>query len=79
MTVHSRLDVESPCVKVCVLDPDSGWCIGCGRSRGEIAGWLAMAPEQRHSLMLTLPARLQALTRDRRRKGGRRGRTGSPA
>lgn len=29
---------ESLCVGVCMFDPDSGACMGCGRSAEEIAG-----------------------------------------
>jgi predicted Fe-S protein YdhL (DUF1289 family) len=34
--------VESPCIKVCVLDAASV-CIGCGRTIDEIAGWSRMS------------------------------------
>lgn len=63
-------DIESPCVKICVVDPDSGSCIGCGRTRDEIAGWIAMQPDQRRHVMMELPDRLANLTRRKRRKGG---------
>ena len=33
--------IESPCNKICTLDPASGLCIGCGRSLAEIARWSA--------------------------------------
>ena len=29
----------SPCVKICVVDPLSGLCIGCGRTVAEISQW----------------------------------------
>jgi predicted Fe-S protein YdhL (DUF1289 family) len=61
-------------VKLCVVDPDSGFCIGCGRSRSEIAGWIAMGPGERRAVMAGLDARLDSLTRNKRRKGGARGR-----
>jgi uncharacterized protein len=67
-------DVETPCIKVCVLDPGSGFCIGCGRSREEIASWLDLNIEQRRGIMRTLPERISSLSNRRRRKGGRRGR-----
>ena len=43
--------VVSPCVNVCQMDASTGWCRGCARSLGEIAGW-GGAPEtvQRHVL-----------------------------
>jgi uncharacterized protein len=35
--------VPSPCVGVCKMSPDSGWCTGCWRSLDEIAQWGRMA------------------------------------
>jgi uncharacterized protein len=54
-------EIESPCVKVCVLDPVSKHCIGCGRSLAEIAGWTGFSPEERRRIMTELPARRAAL------------------
>ena len=74
-------DIETPCVKLCVVEPDRGFCIGCGRSRSEIAGWIAMDPAARREVMEGLVQRLETLTRHKRRKGGARGRrnaTGAP-
>jgi predicted Fe-S protein YdhL (DUF1289 family) len=53
-------EIESPCIKVCVLDPGSEHCVGCGRSLAEIAGWTAFAPEERRRIMAELPARMAA-------------------
>lgn len=68
--------IETPCVKICVVDPDSGFCIGCGRTRGEIAGWIGMSPAERHTVMVALPERVATLTLRKSRRGGRRGRMG---
>jgi predicted Fe-S protein YdhL (DUF1289 family) len=76
MTVHSRIDIETPCVKVCVLDPESGYCIGCGRTRNEIAGWLDMTDQLRRDIIAGLPQRVDSLTRAKRRRGGARARRG---
>ena len=67
-------DIETPCVKVCVVDPETQFCIGCGRTRGEIAGWIAMAAAERHRVIEALPERMATLTLRKRRKGGRQGR-----
>lgn len=49
----------SPCVNVCQMDAASGWCRGCARSLGEIAGWgAAPDPVQRHILDQLDPRRL---------------------
>jgi predicted Fe-S protein YdhL (DUF1289 family) len=53
--------IISPCIKVCVVDPISGLCIGCGRSLAEIGGWLGLSDAERRALMAILPARLAAL------------------
>ena len=74
MNAFTTSEIETPCVKVCVIDPDSGFCIGCGRTRGEIGGWLGMSASERQSVIGGLPDRVATLTRGKRRKGGRRAR-----
>jgi uncharacterized protein len=69
-------DIETPCIKICVVEPETGFCIGCGRTRGEIAAWLGMAPDERHRVMEGLPERVATLTQRKSRRGGRRGRLG---
>lgn len=32
-------DIESPCRKICLLDPAERVCRGCGRTLDEIATW----------------------------------------
>jgi uncharacterized protein len=32
---------HSPCISVCSIDP-RGWCRGCYRTLGEIAGWVQL-------------------------------------
>ena len=64
-------DIETPCVKICVVDPETQFCIGCGRTRDEIAGWIGMGPGSRHAIMLALPERVATLTLRKRRRGGR--------
>jgi hypothetical protein len=67
-------DIETPCVKICVVDPETGFCIGCGRTRMEIGAWLGMGPTERHTIMEALPERVATLTLRKSRKGGRRAR-----
>lgn len=50
----------SPCVNVCVLDPVSGLCRGCGRTLDEIAQWTRLAPADRARITLEAPLRLPA-------------------
>lgn len=56
-------DIESPCNKVCVVDPVSAPCIGCGRNLAEIAGWIEFGADERARIMAALPGRLAALGR----------------
>lgn len=69
--IWKRQEVESPCVKVCVIHPESRLCTGCLRSLDEIAAWTRMTPEARRAVMAELPARAPLL---RQRRGGRAGR-----
>jgi len=46
--------VPSPCVSVCVMEPERDSCRGCGRTLGEIANWSAMDDEQRLQVWLRL-------------------------
>ena len=47
----------SPCVGVCIIDPASGYCLGCARTIPEIAGWLDFTPEEKRRLLDTLAER----------------------
>jgi len=66
--VWSRDEVESPCVKICVIHPEERICAGCYRTLDEIAAWSRMAPEDRRAVMAELPARAPRLNK---RRGGR--------
>ena len=53
--------MKSPCVKVCVMDPQRDVCMGCARTLDEIARWGLMSEEQRSAVMAELPARRERL------------------
>ena len=44
-----------------MLDPESGFCSGCGRSLDEIADWSGLSAEERKRIMAELPLRLEKL------------------
>jgi predicted Fe-S protein YdhL (DUF1289 family) len=50
--------IETPCIKVCILDPESRLCRGCGRSLEEIARWSVLSAEERRRVVAELPRRL---------------------
>lgn len=54
--------METPCIKTCVIDPLTGFCIGCGRTGAEIGDWIAMTPDRRRAVMAGLPERLRTMT-----------------
>ena len=49
--------IVTPCVKVCIVDGESGLCLGCQRTLPEIAGWAKLSEEARAEIMAGLPAR----------------------
>ena len=51
------MSIESPCTKVCTIDPRSGLCIGCRRTLAEIAQWGSLSAAERAAIMAALPAR----------------------
>lgn len=53
--------IDTPCVKVCALDPATGLCVGCGRTGAEIGGWMGLSQTARQQVMAELPARLARL------------------
>jgi len=55
--------IETPCVNICVIDDGAGWCVGCGRTLDEIAGWSSGNPAWRRDVMMMLPERMRVLTR----------------
>jgi len=49
--------VPSPCVGVCRMDDADRWCVGCLRSRDEIAVWGRMADRDKFVLWAQLTQR----------------------
>ncbi|MDG1171132.1 MAG: DUF1289 domain-containing protein [Sulfitobacter sp.] len=66
--VWVRNEVESPCVKICVVHPEARLCTGCLRTIDEIGRWSRMHPDERREIMQELPSRTGQITK---RRGGR--------
>jgi predicted Fe-S protein YdhL (DUF1289 family) len=49
--------IESPCIRICAIDPELKLCTGCFRTLAEIGGWLSMTPAERRVVMDQLPRR----------------------
>ena len=68
-------DIPSPCVAVCQIDRESGYCLGCWRTIEEIAGWARFDSTERLRIVNELHDRRGALApRERRRNRRRAGR-----
>ena len=50
-------DIPSPCVAICMLSPETGYCRGCYRSIAEIAGWLKFDRAERLACLERLAER----------------------
>jgi len=51
-------------VAVCVLDTETGFCLGCYRTIDEIGGWMMMTPERKQQVMDDIAERRAAEGRD---------------
>jgi uncharacterized protein len=51
---------ETPCIAVCMMDPATKLCFGCGRTLPEIARWHRMDRAERLAVMQGLAARMKA-------------------
>ena len=49
---------DTPCIAVCMIDPRTSLCLGCGRTLPEIARWPRMESAERHSVMALLGERM---------------------
>jgi uncharacterized protein len=49
--------IETPCIQVCILEPATRLCRGCGRTLDEIARWSALSDAERRRVMAQLPER----------------------
>lgn len=50
--------MDSPCINICMVDPQSGLCLGCGRTLEEIACWASISDLERERIMKVLPERM---------------------
>lgn len=50
----------SPCKKVCIHDPATELCRGCGRTLQEIQDWMSLSEAEQLRIMAELAQRLKA-------------------
>ena len=64
-----RQNMKTPCVKICVIHTVEKICVGCYRTREEIAQWQKFTEEEQKTLMESLINRKKMIYR---RRGGKR-------
>lgn len=50
----------SPCISVCQIDNQTGFCIGCWRNIDEIRDWVISTPDQRQAILTRIAERKTA-------------------
>jgi hypothetical protein len=55
---YPAMSQDTPCIAVCMIEPRSNLCLGCGRTLPEIARWHRMESAERLAVMATLPQRM---------------------
>ncbi|MCL4066805.1 DUF1289 domain-containing protein [Pseudomonas sp. GX19020] len=71
--IWARNEIESPCVKICVIHSEAKICVGCYRTLSEIGAWSSITAPERRRIMDELPSRAASLVK---RRGGRAARLG---
>jgi predicted Fe-S protein YdhL (DUF1289 family) len=49
--------VASPCINICQVDTERGWCTGCLRTRDEIANWAQSTNDEKRAVLARLAQR----------------------
>ena len=51
-------EVKSPCNELCLIDEDTGLCLGCLRTSDEIASWSTYTNEQKENVLSEIKNRI---------------------
>lgn len=51
----------SPCINICCMSPDTGWCDGCQRSIDEITRWSRASDAERWQILAAVAERRDLL------------------
>jgi len=49
--------IKTPCIKLCIVDGESGLCMGCYRKLSEVAAWGRLTDDERDIIFADLPNR----------------------
>jgi len=61
ITLGSGQKVPSPCISVCRMDANTGWCEGCLRRLEEIGLWSSLDDAARRAVWVRIGERAQKL------------------
>lgn len=53
------MPISTPCTRICALDPATGLCTGCGRTRDELSRWGQIGEAERLRIMAELKERMR--------------------
>ena len=45
------MTIPSPCINICVTDPDNDLCLGCGRTTPEITKWSRYSDNEKREVI----------------------------
>jgi hypothetical protein len=51
------MSIASPCINVCRMTPDTGYCEGCLRTIPEITEWSRATDERKHAILAAVASR----------------------
>ena len=51
--------IESPCKKICKIDPNDNLCLGCGRTLDEIAYWTYLDDSEKKKILIKIKDRFK--------------------
>ncbi|MBB5701592.1 hypothetical protein FHS76_001443 [Ochrobactrum daejeonense] len=57
--------IESPCILICTIDAETGFCLGCARTLDEIAQWSSMSADERMAVWALLADRHEIIVEKR--------------
>ena len=46
-----KLPIDSPCISLCRIDPETGTCEGCGRTLDEIRAWKSAEDDEKAEIL----------------------------
>ncbi len=57
----NTVTIKSPCILICTMDAETGFCLGCARTLDEITRWSRMTAEEQITVLSLLPDRHETL------------------